>query len=80
MSQMLTANQLAELSQRIGTNADQLIQKRNQKTRNRATRRPGAKPQRTKRQTSSAHSQPVRVFVRAHYDLGAVSRVCHGHY
>lgn len=37
MSQMLTASQLAELSQRIGTNADQLIQKRNQKTRNRAT-------------------------------------------
>ena len=37
MPQMLTASQLAELSQRVGTNADRLIQKRNQKTRNRAT-------------------------------------------
>lgn len=34
---MLTASQLAELSQRIGANADQLIQKRNQKTRNKTT-------------------------------------------
>ncbi len=36
MHHMLTASQLAELSQRIGKNADRLIQKRNQKTRNRA--------------------------------------------